>query len=38
MIILNGNDIHSLPMHNPIGNIVYSMSSQNVESTICNGK
>ena len=24
MIILNGNDIHSLPMHNPIGNIVYS--------------
>ena len=38
MIILNGNDIHSLPMHNPIGNIVYSMSSQNVESTICDGK
>lgn len=38
MIILNGNDIHSLPMHNPIGNIVYSMSSKNVESTICNGK
>ena len=38
MIILNGNDIHSLPMHNPIGNIVYSMTSQNVESTICNGK
>lgn len=38
MIILNGNDIHSLPMHNPIGNIVYSMTSENVESTICNGK
>lgn len=38
MIILNGNNIHSLPMHNPIGNIVYSMTSENVESTICDGK
>ena len=38
MIILNPNTIHSLPMHNPIGNIVYSMSSENVESTICDGK
>lgn len=37
LIILNPNTIHSLPMHNPIGNIVYSMSSENVESTICNG-
>lgn len=38
MIILNPNTIHCLPMHNPIGNIVYSMSSENVESTICDGK
>ncbi|MGL4737652.1 MAG: hypothetical protein ACRCW2_09400, partial [Cellulosilyticaceae bacterium] len=32
------DDIHSQPMHNPIGNIVYAMSSQNIESTMCNGK
>ncbi|MGL5316665.1 MAG: amidohydrolase [Peptostreptococcaceae bacterium] len=38
MIILNPNTIHSMPMHNPIGNIVYAMSSENVESTICDGK
>lgn len=38
MILLNPNTIHSLPMHNPIGNIVYSMSSENVDSTICDGK
>lgn len=38
MIILNPNDLHSLPLHNPIGNIVYAMSSQNVDSTICDGK
>ncbi|MPQ44334.1 amidohydrolase [Clostridium tarantellae] len=38
MIILNPNTIHTLPMHNLIGNIVYSMSSENVDSTICDGK
>lgn len=38
MILLNPNTIHSLPLHNPIGNIVYSMSSENVDSTICDGK
>ena len=38
MIILNPNTIHSMPLNNPIGNIVYSMSSENVESTICDGK
>lgn len=38
MILLNPNTIHSLPMHNPVGNIVYSMSSENVDSTICDGK
>ena len=25
-------------MHNPIGNIVYAMSSENIESTICDGR
>lgn len=38
MIILNPDTIHCLPMHNPIGNIVYSMTSENVDSTICDGK
>lgn len=38
LIMLNPQSIHTLPMHNPIGNIVYSMSSDNVDSTICNGK
>ncbi len=38
MIILNPNTIHTLPMHNPIGNIVYAMSSENIESTICDGR
>jgi len=38
LIILNPHNIHSLPMHNPIGNIVYAMSSENVESNMCNGR
>ena len=38
LIILNPNTIHSLPMIDPIANIVYAMSSENVESTMCNGK
>ena len=38
LIILNPNTIHSLPLHDPIANIVYTMSSENVESTMCNGK
>lgn len=38
LIILNPNTIHSLPLHDPITNIVYTMSSENVESTMCNGK
>ncbi|MGL4344321.1 MAG: amidohydrolase [Cellulosilyticaceae bacterium] len=38
LIVISSDDIHSQPMHNPIGNIVYAMSSQNIESTMCNGK
>lgn len=38
LIIISSEDIHSQPMHNPIGNIVYAMSSQNIESTMCNGQ
>ncbi|MGL4740273.1 MAG: amidohydrolase [Sarcina sp.] len=38
VIIINSRNIHSMPMNNPIGNIVYAMSSENIESTICNGK
>lgn len=38
LIVISSEDIHSQPMHNPIGNIVYAMSSQNIESTMCNGK
>ncbi|MEG0136799.1 MAG: amidohydrolase [Cetobacterium sp.] len=38
LIILNPNSLHSLPLHDPIANIVYTMSSENVESTICDGK
>lgn len=38
LIILNPNTIHSLPMIDPIANIIYAMSSENVESTMCNGK
>jgi 5-methylthioadenosine/S-adenosylhomocysteine deaminase len=37
LIILNPDSIHSLPVYNPVSSIVYSMSSQNVESTMCNG-
>lgn len=38
LIILNPNTIHSLPMIDPVANVVYAMNSENVESTICNGK
>lgn len=38
MILLNPNTLHSLPLHNPIGNIVYAMTSENVDSTICDGR
>ncbi len=38
LIIINPKSIASLPMHDPIGNIVYSMHSSDVESSMCNGK
>ncbi|WP_297598025.1 amidohydrolase [uncultured Cetobacterium sp.] len=38
LVILNPNSLHSLPLHDPVANIVYTMSSENVESTICDGK
>lgn len=38
LIILKPDSIHSLPLHNPVANIVYTMSSENIESTMCNGE
>lgn len=38
IIIVNPNEIDSLPLHHPIGNLVYSMNSRNVESSMCNGE
>ena len=38
LIILNPDTIHSLPVIDPVANIVYAMSSENVESNMCNGK
>lgn len=38
LIILNPDTIHSLPVIDPVANIVYAMSSGNVESNMCNGK
>lgn len=38
IIILNSDTIHTLPVIDPVANIVYAMSSENVESSMCNGK
>ena len=38
LIILNPDTIHSLPVIDPVANIVYDMSSENIESSMCNGK
>ena len=38
LVVLNPDTIHALPLVDPIANIVYAMSSENVESTMCNGK
>nr|WP_307775938.1 amidohydrolase [uncultured Cetobacterium sp.] len=38
LIIVNPNSLHSLPIHDPIANIVYAMSSENIESTMCDGQ
>lgn len=37
-IIINPDSVGMQPMHDPIANLVTSMHSTNVESTICNGK
>lgn len=38
LIVLNPDSAGSLPLHDPVSNIVYSMHSSNVESTMCNGE
>lgn len=38
LIIINPESIGSTPLHDVVSNIVYSMHSTNVESTMCNGK
>lgn len=38
LIILNSDTIHSLPVIDPVANIVYTMGSENIESSMCNGK
>ena len=38
LIIINPKEIGSIPLHDPISNLVYSMHSTNVESTLCNDK
>lgn len=38
LIVINPNSASMLPLHDPIANLVTSMHSSNVESTLCNGK
>ncbi len=38
LIIINPDSVGMQPMHDPVANLVTSMHSTNVESTICNGK
>lgn len=38
IIILNSDTIHSLPVIDPVANIVYAMGSENIESSMCNGR
>ena len=38
LIIINPDSAGMQPMHDPIANLVTSMHSTNVESTICNGR
>ncbi len=38
LIIINPKSIGSLPLHDAVSSIVYSMHSTNVESTMCDGK
>lgn len=38
LIVIDLRSIGSMPNHDPISNIVYSMHSSNIESTMCDGK
>ncbi|MTI80896.1 MAG: amidohydrolase [Firmicutes bacterium] len=38
LIIINPQSAGSLPLHDPVANIVYSMHSSNVEFSMCNGQ
>lgn len=38
LIVINPNSAFSLPLHDPIANLVYAMNSSNVESSLCNGR
>jgi len=38
LIVINPDSVCMLPMHDPIANLVTSMHSSNVESTMCDGK
>lgn len=38
LIIINPVSAGSLPLHDPIANLVYAMHSNNVESSMCNGQ
>ncbi|AQS58749.1 amidohydrolase [Desulforamulus ferrireducens] len=38
LIIINPQSPSSLPLHDPIANLVYAMNSSNIESSMCNGQ
>lgn len=38
LIIINPHSIGSIPLHDPVSNLIYAMHSSNVESTMCDGK
>lgn len=38
LILINLKDVHLVPMHNLISNLVYSANSSCVDTTICDGK
>ncbi len=37
LVVLNPNTPNMLPLHDPISNMVFSMKTENVESTLCDG-
>jgi 5-methylthioadenosine/S-adenosylhomocysteine deaminase len=37
LVVLNPNTPNMLPLHDPISNMVFSMKTENVESTRCDG-